>query len=62
MGDSNNEAVKLELVNGIHEHCKVCEERKAEETKSLRLINFHGIPTVQENKEKIIFQTGSTGG
>jgi hypothetical protein len=46
------------------------EERKAEEQKSLRplrslwLMKFHGIPTAQGNKEKIIFQTtfpGSTG-
>jgi hypothetical protein len=48
-------------------HRKVREERKAEEQKSsrllrsLRLIEFHGIPTAQGNKEKIIFQTGATG-
>jgi hypothetical protein len=43
------------------------EERKADDQKSLRplrplrLKNFHGIPTAQGNKEKIIFQTGFTG-
>ncbi len=48
-------------------HRKGREERKAEEQKSLRplrslrLIEFHGIPTAQGNKEKIIFQTGFTG-
>ncbi|MFH0904938.1 MAG: hypothetical protein V1854_07130 [Methanobacteriota archaeon] len=39
-------------------------KRKAEEQKSLRylrLIEFHGIPTAQGNKDKVIFQTGLTG-
>ncbi|MBU4221575.1 MAG: hypothetical protein KKA10_08140 [Euryarchaeota archaeon] len=45
-------------------HCKECEERKAEEQKSLRslrLINFHGLPTAQGNKATVVFQTGFTG-
>ncbi len=48
-------------------HRKEREERKAEEQKSLRplrslrLIEFHGIPTAQGTKEKIVFQTGLTG-
>jgi hypothetical protein len=48
-------------------HRKECEERKAEEQKSLRplrslrLINFHGIPTAQGNKAKVVFQTGFIG-
>lgn len=42
-------------------HRKGREERKAEEQKSLRLIEFHVIPTAQGNKEMVVFQTGSTG-
>ena len=48
-------------------HRKVREERKAEEQKSLRplrslrLINYHGIPTAPGNKATVVFQTGFTG-
>ena len=48
-------------------HRKGREERKAEEQKSLRplrslrLINFHGIPMAQGNKAIGVFQTGLTG-
>ena len=48
-------------------HRKGREERKAEMQKSLRplrslrLIDFHGIPMAQENKAMVVFQTGFTG-
>jgi hypothetical protein len=41
-----------------------CEKRKAKEQKSLRslrLIDFHGIPTAQGNKAIGVFQTGFIG-
>ncbi|MDP2766958.1 MAG: hypothetical protein Q8O41_05855 [Candidatus Methanoperedens sp.] len=48
-------------------HRRGREERKAEKQKSLRplrslrLIEFHGIPTAQGNKATVVFQTGFTG-
>ena len=47
-------------------HRKGREERKAEEQKSLRplrslrLIDFHGIPISQGNKAMVVFQAGFT--